>query len=210
MKKIVALLSGGIDSPVAAALFLKKGIEVVLVHFYNQTPQQEGVKSKIERLAEQLSKYGKVKLIMIPFKDIQMAIIKAVPADYRMIVYRRMMFRIADKIREKEGAEALVTGDSIGQVASQTIENMRTIYSATKSTVLHPLIGRDKREIMDMAKELGTLDISNAPYEDCCSFMIAQHPKTKSRIAEVEKYEQGIDVEKLVKSAVSEIPDANQ
>jgi len=210
MKKIVALLSGGIDSPVAAALFLKKGIEAVLVHFYNQTPQQEGVKSKIERLAEQLSKYGKVKLIMIPFKDIQMAIIKAVPADYRMIVYRRMMFRIADRIREKEGAEALVTGDSIGQVASQTIENMRTIYSATKSTVLHPLIGRDKREIMDMAKELGTLDISNAPYEDCCSFMIAQHPQTKSRIAEVEKYEQGIDVEKLVKSAVSEIPDEAQ
>jgi thiamine biosynthesis protein ThiI len=210
MKKVVVLLSGGIDSPVAAALFLKKGIEAVLVHFYNQTPQQEGVKSKIERLAEQLSKYGKVKLIMIPFKDIQMAIIKAVPADYRMIVYRRMMFRIADRIREKEGAEALVTGDSIGQVASQTIENMRTIYSATKSTVLHPLIGRDKREIMDMAKELGTLDISNAPYEDCCSFMIAQHPQTKSRIAEVEKYEQGIDVEKLVKSAVSEIPDADQ
>jgi thiamine biosynthesis protein ThiI len=207
MKKVVCLLSGGIDSPVAAALFLKKGIEAVLVHFYNQTPQQAGVLNKIKQLAEQLSKFGKVKLIMIPFKDIQMAIIKAVPADYRMIVYRRMMFRIADRIREKEGADALVTGDSIGQVASQTLENMKTIYAAAKSTVLHPLLGRDKREIMDMAKELGTLDISNAPYEDCCSFMIAQHPKTKSRIAEVEQFEKNIDVEGLVNSAVSQIQD---
>jgi thiamine biosynthesis protein ThiI len=210
MKKIVALLSGGIDSPVAAAVFLKKGIEAVLVHFYNQTPQQEGVKSKIERLSEQLSKFGKVKLIMIPFKDIQMAIIKAVPADYRMIVYRRMMFRIAEKIMQKENAEALVTGDSIGQVASQTIENLRTIYSATKSTVLHPLIGRDKREIMDMAKELGTLDISNAPYEDCCSFMIAQHPATKSKPEEVEQFEKNIDVEGLVEEAVRQIQDEAQ
>ena len=204
MKKVVCLLSGGIDSPVAAALFLKKGVEVVLVHFYNQTPQQEGVKSKIEQLSEQLSKYGKVKLIMIPFKDIQMAIIKSVPADYRMIVYRRMMFRIAEKIMQKEVAEALVTGDSIGQVASQTLENLRTIYSATKSTVLHPLIGRDKREIMDTAKELGTLDISNLPYEDCCSFMIAKHPSTKSRISEIEQFEKNIDVEGLVKKAVTQ------
>ncbi len=202
MKKVVVLLSGGIDSPVAAALFLKKGVEAVLVHFFNQTPQQEGVKGKIERLAEQLSKYGKVKLIMIPFGEIQREIIKSVPADYRMIVYRRMMFRIADRIREKENADALVTGDSIGQVASQTLENLKTIYSATKSTVLHPLIGRDKREIMDMAKELGTLDISNAPYEDCCSFMIAKHPATKSRIDEIEHFERNIDVENLVEGAV--------
>lgn len=210
MKKVICLLSGGIDSPVAAALFLKKGIEVVLVHFYNQTPQQEGVKSKIERLAELLAKYGKTNLIMIPFKDIQMAIIKAVPADYRMIVYRRMMFRIADKIREIEGADALVTGDSLGQVASQTLENMRTIYAAAKSTVLHPLLGRDKREIMDTAKEFGTLDISNAPYEDCCSFMIARHPATKSRLEDIEKFEKNIDVEGLVKSAVSQIQDEAQ
>ncbi len=203
MKKVVCLLSGGIDSPVAAALFLKKGVEIILVHFFNQTPQQAGVKGKIERLAEQLTKIGKTKLIMIPFGEIQREIIKTIPADYRMLVYRRMMFRIADKIREKEGAEALVTGDSIGQVASQTLENLKTVYSATKSTVLHPLIGRDKREIMDMAKEFGTYDISNAPYEDCCSFMIAQHPSTKSRIEEIEQYEKNIDVEKLVKQAIS-------
>ncbi|MEM4247022.1 MAG: 7-cyano-7-deazaguanine synthase [Candidatus Woesearchaeota archaeon] len=205
MNKVVVLLSGGIDSPVAAAMFLKKGVEAVLVHFYNQTPQQEGVKGKIQKLAEQLTKYGKVKLLMIPFGEIQREIIKTVPADYRMIVYRRMMFRIADKIREKERAEALVTGDSVGQVASQTLENLRTIYSATKSTVLHPLIGKDKREIMDLAKELGTLDISNRPYEDCCSFMIARHPATKSRIEEIEQFEKNIDVNNLIESAISQL-----
>jgi thiamine biosynthesis protein ThiI len=202
MKKVIVLLSGGIDSPVAAAVFLEKGVEVVLVHFFNQTPQQEGVKGKIERIAEQLSKIGKTKLILVPFGDIQREIIKAVPANYRMIVYRRMMFRIAEKIMQKENAEALVTGDSIGQVASQTLENLRTIYSATKSTILHPLIGKDKREIMDMARKYGTYDLSNAPYEDCCSFMIAKHPSTKSRIEDIEKFEKNIDVEKLVEEAV--------
>ncbi len=202
MKKVVVLLSGGIDSPVAAAIFLEKGVEAVLVHFFNQTPHQEGVKGKIERLAERLSKIGKAKLILVPFGEIQRKIIKAVPADYRMIVYRRMMFRIAERIMQKENADALVTGDSIGQVASQTLENLRTVYSATKSTVLHPLIGRDKREIMDMARKYGTYDLSNLPYEDCCSFMIARHPATKSRIQEIENFEKNMDVEGLVEGAV--------
>jgi thiamine biosynthesis protein ThiI len=208
MKKVIALLSGGIDSPVAASLFLQKGIEVMLVHFYNQTPQQVGVQSKIERLAEQLLKYGKVKLIMVPFKDTQYAIIKTVPAEYRMIVYRRMMFRIADKIKELEGADALVTGDSLGQVASQTIENMRAIYAATQSIVLHPLLGKDKREITDMAKKFGTYDISSLPYEDCCSFMIARHPATKSSIEEIEQYEKNLDVPALVDAAITQTPQA--
>ncbi len=202
MKKIVCLLSGGIDSPVAAALFLQKGIETVLVHFQNLTQQQESVQGKIERLAEKLATYGKVKLIIVPFKDTQYAIIKAVPAEYRMIIYRRMMFRIADRIKEREGADALATGDSLGQVASQTLENMRTIYSATKSTVLHPLLGRDKREITEMAQKIGTFEISSLPYEDCCSFMIARHPATKSRIEEIEQYEKNLDIQALVEAAV--------
>lgn len=204
MKKVVALLSGGIDSPVAAALFLQKGIEVVLVHFYNQTPQQLGVQSKIELLTEQLRKFGKVKLYLVPFKDTQFAIIKTVPAEYRMIVYRRMMFRIADKIKEIEHADALVTGDSLGQVASQTLENMRTIYAATKSIVLHPLLGKDKQEIVDIAKKIGTFDISSLPYEDCCSFMIAQHPATKSTQEKIEEYEKGLFISDLVQTAVAQ------
>jgi thiamine biosynthesis protein ThiI len=202
MKKAVCLLSGGIDSPVAAALFLKQGIEVVLVHFQNLTQQQGSVQNKIERLAEQLSKYGKVKLIIVPFKDTQFAIIKAVPAEYRMIVYRRMMFRIADRIKDIEGADALVTGDSLAQVASQTLENMRTIYAATPSVVLHPLLGRDKREITDIAKQLGTFEISSLPYEDCCSFMIAPHPATKSRVEDIERYEKQLDINGLVDAAL--------
>jgi thiamine biosynthesis protein ThiI len=210
MKKAVCLLSGGIDSPVAAALLLKQGIEVVLVHFQNLTRQQDSVQNKIERLTEQLSKLGKVKLYVIPFKDTQFSIIKAVPAEYRMIVYRRMMFRIADKIKEQEGAEALVTGDSLGQVASQTLTNMRSIYAATKSVVLHPLLGKDKREITDIAKEIGTFEISALPYEDCCSFMIAQHPVTKSKTEEIERYEKNLDVPKLVDAALTaaQIPQA--
>lgn len=204
MKKVVCLLSGGIDSPVAAGLLLQRGVEVVLVHFQNLTRQQGSVESKIHQLAEQLAKLGKVKLIIVPFKDTQFSIIKAVPAEYRMIVYRRMMFRIADKIREQEGAEALATGDSLGQVASQTLENMRTIYDATKTVVLHPLLGRDKREITDIAKKLGTFDISSLPYEDCCSFMIAPHPATKSRVQDVEQYEQKLDVPALVDAALSQ------
>lgn len=201
MKKAIALLSGGIDSPVAAALLLKQGIEVVLVHFTNLTPQQLSVQNKVERLAEQLSKIGKTKLVIVPFKDTQFSIIKAVPAEYRMLVYRRMMFRIADRIKEQEGAEALVTGDSLGQVASQTLENLRTIYSATNSIVLHPLLGKDKQEITDIAKEFGTYDISALPYEDCCSFMIARHPATRSRPAEIEQYEKNLDVPALVNAA---------
>jgi thiamine biosynthesis protein ThiI len=208
MKKAVVLLSGGIDSPAAAALLLKKGVEVVLVHFQNLTRQQGSVESKIHRLAERLGTLGNVKLIIVPFKDTQFSIIKAVPAEYRMIVYRRMMFRIADRIKEQEGAEALCTGDSLGQVASQTIENMRTIYAATKSIVLHPLLGRDKREITDIAKQIGTFEISSLPYEDCCSFMIAPHPATKSRIADVEQYESKLDVNALVDAAL--IPAAAQ
>jgi len=202
MKKAIVLLSGGIDSPVAAALLLQKSVEVVLVHFYNQTPQQLGVQNKVERLAEQLSTLGKVKLVMVPFKDVQYAIIKAVPAEYRMIVYRRMMFRIADKIKESEGADALVTGDSLGQVASQTLDNMRTIYAATKSIVLHPLLGRDKQEITDVAKKFGTFEISSLPYEDCCSFMIARHPSTRSTPEVIEQYEKSLDIPGLVKTAL--------
>ena len=225
MKKVVVLLSGGIDSPVAAATFLQKGIEVVLVHFQNLTRQQESVQGKIERLTEQLSTLGsadlrpagpqakpagKVKLYVVPFKDTQFAIIKAVPAEYRMIVYRRMMFRIADRIKEIEQADALVTGDSLGQVASQTLENMRTIYAATKSIVLHPLLGKDKREITDIAKTIGTFEISSLPYEDCCSFMIARHPATRSKVEEVEHYEKPLDIPALVQAALEKREDRSE
>jgi thiamine biosynthesis protein ThiI len=166
------------------------------------------VESKIHQLAAQLAKLGKVKLVIVPFKDTQFSIIKAVPADYRMIVYRRMMFRIADRIKEQEGAEALVTGDSLGQVASQTLENMRTIYAATKSVVLHPLLGRDKREITDIAQKIGTFEISSLPYEDCCSFMIAQHPATKSTAERVEQFEKQLDIPTLVDAALTQVPQA--
>lgn len=200
--RVIVLLSGGIDSPVAAHLLQKAGCDVIGVHFHNQTRQQVQVQSKVEQLVTQI---GLPKLWLVPFKDLQLAIIKAVPAEFRMIVYRRMMLKIADKIREKEQAQALATGDSIGQVASQTLENLQVSYAAVKTTILHPLIGMDKQEITDIAKSIGTYDISALPYEDCCSFMIAKHPATKSRLEEIEHYEKALPIAELIEKTLETV-----
>ena len=130
--KIVSLMSGGIDSPVASYLMLKKKCELVLVHFHNQTIQKEYVKNKVVQITNVLSKYGKVKLYLVPFKELQQKIIQTIPAETRMIVYRRTMFRIAEMVLDKEKGEALLTGDCMGQVASQTLDNLGVIHSAAK------------------------------------------------------------------------------
>jgi len=191
---VVALLSGGIDSPVAAFSMMKRGAKVVFVHFHNQTVDKTGVEQKIKDLAKELSKaQGETVLYIVPFADLQKEVIANVPADYRMIVYRRIMFQIAEMIAEKERAGALVTGDSLGQVASQTMENLRAIYHVTDMLKFSPLIGMNKQEIVDLAQEIGTYEISIQPHDDCCSFMIADHPKTKAKLREVVDLEKGID-----------------
>jgi thiamine biosynthesis protein ThiI len=206
--KVVSLISGGIDSPVAAFMMMKRGCEVVLAHFFNQTMHSPKVREKIRMLAEKLAEYqGEIKLYMVPFQDIQMEIIKSTPPKLRMIVYRRSMMRMANLIAEKEGCKAVVTGDSLSQVASQTLENINVVYSSSRLTVLPPLIGMDKEEIVNLAKKIGTYEISIMPYEDCCSFMIARHPETRAKIEEIVNYENFDELEEraVEKSEIVEV-----
>jgi thiamine biosynthesis protein ThiI len=205
--KAVSLLSGGIDSPVASYLMLKQGVELVAVHFHHQTPDKLGVENKVVQLCTQLSTYAKhpLKLYLVPFKDVQFALIKAVPATHRMIVYRRFMLRIAERILKKEGAQAFVTGDNLAQVASQTLDNITVIDRATTQTILTPLLGADKVDTIKLSKQIGTYEISILPYEDCCSFLIAQHPATHARLADVEQMETKVpDQETMMDAAVAQ------
>lgn len=203
--KVISSLSGGIDSPVASFLMMKRGCEVVFMHAFNKTMTEQGVKSKLEELVKQLAKFQlKAKLYIVPFDKIQQEIIGTIPSKQRMIVYRRFMTRIANEIAKKENAKAVVTGDSVGQVASQTLENLECIYDASDLPIFPPLIGMNKEEIVDTAKKIGTYELSIQPYPDCCSFMIAEHPETKGRIEEIARLEGFIkNREQLTRDAIS-------
>lgn len=203
--KAVALLSGGIDSPVAAWRIAKRGVNTIFVHFHSYPQTSKASEEKVKELAGVLKQYqNEAKIYMAPFLEIQKEIMMKTLAPYRVIMYRRFMIRIAEEIANKEGALALVTGESVGQVASQTIENINTINSVAKLPILRPLIGFDKDEIVREAKRIGTFEISIRPHEDCCAVFIPRNPATKSwpRIAETE--ESKIDVENLIKNALKE------
>lgn len=202
-KKLISLLSGGIDSPVAAYKMMKKGHEVIFIHFHNYTTTSGDVKNKIIDLIKVLSKHQKkTKLYLVPFQETQKEIIKVVPVRYRMIIYRRMMFKIGEKILEKEKAHAFLTGDSLGQVASQTLDNISVIFKATEKIIATPLIGEDKTEIIKTAREIGTYEISIRPYNDCCTFFVAKHPETRAELKTVEEFEKNLKIKKLIKNAL--------
>lgn len=202
--KVLALISGGIDSPVAAYLMMKRGCSVKFVHFFNDAINSRGALEKIKELIKILSQYNKnTRLYVVPFKDIQFEIIKYIHSEYRMIVYRRIMFMIAEKIASREDAQALVTGENLAQVASQTIPNINTIQNATNMLAFTPLLCFDKQEIVDLAKKIGTYETSIQPYEDCCSFYIAKHPETKSNLKEITDLEKKLDLQNLVNLALS-------
>ncbi|MBI4170077.1 MAG: tRNA 4-thiouridine(8) synthase ThiI, partial [Candidatus Aenigmarchaeota archaeon] len=204
--KVIALVSGGIDSPVAAMLAMKRGCKCVLIHFHNYTLYQDSVKKKILQLAEKLAAYnGHTKLIVVPFADMQKEIIKHVPAEYRMLAYRRAMFMIAEQIREKENAKGFVTGDNLAQVASQTLDNLDVIYSVSKKPVIAPLIGYDKKDIIKLAEQIGTYETSILPYNDCCSAFVAEHPVTRSTREELEEFEKNIDFQAFIEKAVTNV-----
>lgn len=197
--KVVCLLSGGIDSPVAAYRMMTRGCKVVFVHFHNYDP----FIAKIKDLTAIMSKYqGKSTLYTVPFKEVQQEIIKKTDPRFRMILYRRLMMKIAEEIMHRENAKGLVTGDSLAQVASQTLENINAIYDAIDAPVFSPLIGRGKIDIIDEAKRIDTYNISIKPYTDCCSVLIAKHPATKSQVAEVRKLEKKLKINALVKDAI--------
>ncbi len=188
--RLVALVSGGLDSPVAAHRMMRRGAEIVVAHFWNDTVASREVVSKIEDLSAALaSAQGRVPDWIVPFGDLPRAIVARVPDKCRMLVYRRVMFRLADRIRDRERAGGLVTGDSLGQVASQTLENIGVLYAAARPPVFAPLAGSDKSEIVAEARRIGTYDVSIRPYPDCCSFLVADHPQTRATLPEIEAME---------------------
>lgn len=184
--KAVSLISGGIDSPVSSFYTLKRGVELIYVHFHSYPYTSDESIKKVKRIIEKLSQYqGKTKLYLIPFEKIQKEILLKTNPKYRVVLYRRQMMKIAEKIAKKEKALALVTGESIGQVSSQTLWNIRTIDQAVKLPVFRPLIGYDKEEIVNAAKKIKTFDISIIPDQDCCSLFIPKHPGTKIEVKQV-------------------------
>lgn len=192
--KLVSLLSGGIDSPVASIKMMLRGCAVVHAHFHNYATNEEALEKKMGKLLSVLSWYQpSTKAYILPFRKAQKEIIRVVPARYRMLVYRRAMLRLAENVRRKERARGFITGDSLGQVASQTMENLEIVWSAAKVPIYAPLIGMGKEEIVDLAMDFGTYETSIIEYQDCCSFLIAEHPVTKGRKAVVDMLERNID-----------------
>jgi len=205
--RLVASLSGGLDSPVAAFMMMKRGCEVVLVHAKGSVAgsSPSALRGKLEGIARALARAQlSSKLYIVPFENIQAQIIAHVPSTHRMILYRRAMMRVANRVAQLEKAKGIVTGDSLGQVASQTLENLRCIYAASELPVFAPLIGMNKAEIVAIARSIGTYDYSIIPSPDCCSFMVARHPETKARLRDVERMEEPIPIADLTEKAVAE------
>jgi tRNA uracil 4-sulfurtransferase len=203
--KAMLMLSGGIDSPVAGYLSMKRGVEVEGVHFASPPFTSERAKQKVIDLTQKLAEVsGQMVLHIIPFTEIQQTIHKQVPANYTMTTTRRLMLRITDRLREKHGGLAIITGESLGQVASQTLESMYAINEVTSTPILRPLITMDKTEIMDIAAKIDTLEISNLPYEDCCTVFVPSSPKTKPKLEKVQHFESYFDFEPLIEKAVND------
>lgn len=201
--KLLCLLSGGIDSPVAANLMQKRGSAIIYIHFdaYPSTPKEN--QEKVKELVNVLNNYQfKSKLFLVPFLAVQKEIINKVPEDYRVVFYRRMMLRIARQIALQEDVLALVTGESLGQVASQTVENIRAISEAIDLPILRPLIGSNKEEITELAKNIGTYDLSVQPFQDCCSLYIPKHPVTHADLNKILNIEKDWDFAKLLEKAI--------
>ncbi len=197
------MLSGGIDSPVAGYLMMKRGVSVDAIHFASPPFTSDLAKQKVIDLAQKMSTFGaSVRLHIIPFTELQQAVVHQVPENLSMTTTRRMMMQIADKVREEIGALAIVTGESLGQVASQTLESLTAINAVTSTPILRPLIAMDKLDIIDIAQKIGTYDISIRPYEDCCTIFTPANPKTKPRLEKVEHFESYFDFDALIEEAV--------
>ncbi len=202
--KVVALLSAGFDSPVASYQMMKRGAEVIFVHFHSYPFISRDSIDQARSLAKVLTKFQfQSRLYLVPFADTQQIIVARTPPPLRVILYRRMMVRIAEAIAEKERAEALTTGESLGQVASQTLRNIRVINEVARMPILRPLVSFDKMEIIALAKQIGTSEISSAPYDDCCSFLLPRSPSTWAKPEEVLEAEKSLDIPKLIEEAVT-------
>ncbi|MCT2534993.1 tRNA 4-thiouridine(8) synthase ThiI [Aquibacillus koreensis] len=188
--KTLLLLSGGIDSPVAGYMAMKRGVQLEAIHFHSPPYTSERAKQKVIDLAEVLSEYGNnIKIHVVPFTKLQQKIHREIPHGYSMTVMRRMMMRISDQIARKEGILSLTTGESLGQVASQTMESMHAINEVTNYPIIRPLVAMDKEEIIRISQQINTYDISIRPHEDCCTVFVPKSPKTKPRTEKVIQFE---------------------
>ncbi len=202
--KAAILLSGGIDSPVAAYMMAKRGIELTAVHFASPPYTSERAELKVKSLLRQVGEYaGSATLHIVPFTHIQEEIGRHCPEELFTLVMRRFMMRIATRLAEQEGCGALITGESVGQVASQTIGALQCTDAVATLPVFRPVIGMDKEEIIAIARRIGTFETSIQPYEDCCTVFTPRHPRTRPRVAELEKAEQALPVEELIAEAIA-------
>ncbi len=204
--KVLTLVSGGIDSPVAAYLLAKRGAENIWLHFHSFPLVSNKSIEKIKELAKVFLNYQpRLKIYFIPFQKAQIDIKSKAPAKYRILLYRRLMLKIAELIAEKENCEALATGESLGQVSSQTLPNIKIIEEAIKIPVLRPLIGMDKEEIIEFAQKMETFDISIKPQEDCCTLFVPKHSSAKGKIEEIIKLEKKLKIDEIIKEILKEI-----
>src|SRR5712692_2780559 len=200
---VAALLSGGIDSPVAAWRLMKRGCRVIFVHFHSVPYLPDVSQKKARELVERLTQWQYFsRLFLVPFGEIQREVVLTVPPPARVVVYRRLMVRIAERLARDAGALALVTGESLGQVASQTLENLTRIGEVAELPLLRPLIGMDKIEITEQARALGTYEISIEPDADCCTLFVPKHPDTRMSREEVARVESRLDLERLIAAGV--------
>jgi tRNA uracil 4-sulfurtransferase len=203
--RVACLLSGGIDSPVAAHRMMRRGCSVTFVHFHSYPILSRASQDKARQLVTLLTQWQqRSRLYLVPFGDIQQQVVLAVPAPMRVVVYRRLMMRIAEQIARARGAQALVTGEVVGQVASQTLENLAVIGNVAALPIFQPLIGMDKEEITAEATKLGSYPISIIPDQDCCTLFTPRHPQTRARLAQVESAEAVLPIQELIEHAVRE------
>jgi thiamine biosynthesis protein ThiI len=203
--KAMLLISGGIDSPVAGYMIAKRGVMLDAVHFYSYPYTSERARDKVVELAKLVSRYaGRINLYLVPFTDIQMTIYDKCPSTETTVLMRRLMMKIAERIAKDTGSQALITGESIGQVASQTIESLCVTDDAVSMPVFRPLIGFDKEEIIDKAQKIGTFETSILPYEDCCTVFVPKHPVTKPKVDKLRESESLVDFEPMIRKAIEE------
>lgn len=204
--KGMLMLSGGIDSPVAGYLALKRGVDIEAVHFASPPYTSPGALKKAQDLTRKLTKFGgNIQFIEVPFTEIQEEIKAKAPEAYLMTLTRRFMMRITDRIREERGGLVIINGESLGQVASQTLESMQAINAVSNTPIIRPVVTMDKLEIIDIAEKIDTFEISIQPFEDCCTIFAPDRPKTNPKIKHVEQYEKRLDIDGLVERAVSGI-----
>ena len=202
--KACLLLSGGIDSPVAGFMIAKRGVELCCVHYHSFPYTSERAREKVLELARELSEYcGKMRVHVVPFTEIQLKIHELCPENFTTLIMRRYMMRIAERLARADGAQALITGESVGQVASQTMEALGCTDEVVGMPVFRPLIGMDKSEIIERAERIGTFETSSLPYEDCCTVFTPKHPATHPRVELVRKAEEALDSEALIEAAIA-------